>query len=180
VPDSPAYAAVHDKPPNAAAVLTENARASVPPPHVLVHPAHPLHAPTQSTGHDTAALQVCDCVLPDSPPYEVVQDTPPNDAAVDCVNALTWLPPPQVNEQAPQVPQAPTQSTGHETALQVCDCVPPFSAPNVAVQDTPPAVAGDDCINVRAWLPPPQVNEQVPQLPHAPAQFPGQGAVLQA
>ena len=56
-------------------------------PHVTGQLSQLLHEPTQLTGHD-AVLQFCDCVLPVSPPYVVVQDTPPLADAVDCVNVL--------------------------------------------------------------------------------------------
>jgi hypothetical protein len=39
------------------------------------------------TGHE-AVLQFCDCVPSFSAPYVTVQDIPPFDAAVDCVNVL--------------------------------------------------------------------------------------------
>ena len=87
-----------------------------------------LHEPTQLTGHD-AVLHVCDCVPPFETPYTVVQDTPPFDAAVDCVNVLDWLPVPQVTGQLSQLLHEPMQLMGHDAVLQFCDCVPAFSAP---------------------------------------------------
>jgi hypothetical protein len=71
------------------------------------------------------------------------------------------------------------QFTGHDAELQVCDCVPPFSAPYVVVHDTPPDDAAVDWEKVRGCLPLPHVKEQLPQLSHAPTQFAGHDAVLQ-
>ncbi len=89
-------------------------------------------------------MQVCDCTVAFSPPYVVVQDTPPFAASVDCVNVRVWLPPPHVREQPPQPLHEPTQFTGHNAALQVCDCTAAFSPPYVEVQDTPPNAAAVD------------------------------------
>ncbi len=57
----------------------------MPPPHVKEQVAQALQAPTQSTGHDEGE-QVWDSTALFSPPYVVVQDTPPNAAAVDSLN----------------------------------------------------------------------------------------------
>jgi hypothetical protein len=79
-------------------------------------------------GHG-AALQVCDSTSVSTPPYVVMQDAPPFDAAVDCAKVLDWLPVPHVWEQLPQLPHVPTQFAGHDGVLQFCDCVPAFSEP---------------------------------------------------
>jgi hypothetical protein len=61
------------------------------------------------------------------------------------VNVRVSLPAlPQVQEHPPQLLHEPMQFTGHDAELQVCVCVPPFSAPYVGVQGTPPAEAADD------------------------------------
>ena len=61
------------------------------------------------------------------------------------MNVRVSLPPlPQVQEHPPQLLHEPMQFTGHDAELQVCDCVPPFSAPYVVVHDTPPDDAAVD------------------------------------
>ncbi len=111
---------VQDAPPLAAAVDCVNVLDWLPVPHVFEQVLQLPQAPAQLTGHD-AVLQFCDCVPAFSAPYVVVQDTPPDDAAVDCVNVLAWLPVPHVLEQVPQLPHVPTQSTAqvHQWLLQV-------------------------------------------------------------
>ncbi len=42
-----------------------------------------------------------------------MHDTPPPDAAVDCVNVRVWLPLPHVLLQVPHEPHDPTQLVAH-------------------------------------------------------------------
>jgi hypothetical protein len=95
------------------------------------------------------------------------------------VNVRVWLPLPQVLEHEPQLLHDPTQLTGHEEVEQVWDCTAPLSQPYVAVHDRPPDEAAVDDVNVRVWLPLPQVLEHEPQLAHEPTQLTGHDEVEQ-
>ncbi len=98
------------------------------------------HAPTQSTGHK-GELHDCDAVVP----LLVEQATPPFATAVVTMNVRDWLPLPHVVEHVPQLPHAPTQSTGHKAVLHDCDAV----IPPVVEQATPPFLTAVVTVNVR-------------------------------
>ncbi len=157
---SPPKVVAHDTPPLAAKVDCVNVRVWPPLPQVNEQLSHPLHDPAQLTGQ-ASVEQACDCSLMCSPPYVAVHDTPPLAAAVDCVNVLVWLPLPQVNEQLPHPLHDPAQLTGQASVEQAWDCSFLCSPPYVVAHGTPPLAAAVDCVNVRDWLPLPQVDEQI-------------------
>ena len=84
--------------------------------------------------------------------------TPPLAAFVEIANVRVCVPPPHVTEQLLQLFQFEIQLTGHDCPLQpLCDVGPVGHA-------TPPEAAFVEIANVRVWVPPPHVTEQLLQL----------------
>jgi sulfur carrier protein ThiS len=148
-------------PPFAAEVVTEYDRSFIPSPHPSEQAPHSPQAPEQSTRHGLslhAALSGDDG-----------QALPPFAAEMVTEYDRSFVPPPHVEEHAPQPPQSPTQSTGHGLSLHAAlsgddgQALPPFAAEVVTEYD-------------RSFVPPPHVAEHEPQSPQVPAQSTASGA----
>jgi hypothetical protein len=132
-----------------------NVRDDVPLPQVAEQELQVPHEPTQLTGQ-LAVLQFCVCCAP----LTVLHGNPPFAAAVLIEKLRICVPPPQVAEHDPQLPQAPTQlvATAQAFGLHACDSV----APAVVRHAVPPCAALIEILYVRTWVPPPHVAEHTP------------------
>jgi hypothetical protein len=141
----------HTTPPCTASTVITRLRRFTPEPQDSEHTDHAVHGDTtQSTGH-------C-CAWHDWVLDSAGQATPPKFADTCTLLCLVWDPPPQVLEQAFQVPhEDTTQSIGQcwvwQARLSLLDG-----------QATPPSETAVVTLRVRAWLPVPQVTEHADQL----------------
>ena len=134
-------------PPLAGAGLVQ-VRVCVPGPQLAEQLPHPLHPPSPGTA-PAPLLQACD----DAP-----EQLAPPLAGAGLVQVRVWVPGPQLTEQLPHPLHPPL--TGQAAVLQLCDSVAD------PLQLAPPlAGAGLVQVRLRVWVPPPQLTEQLPQLP---------------